>query len=224
MNEQVFLPTLIQTSSTIVSLLGAILISRLIEFENEFQATKNKLEEKIVRWLSNVENQNWIGDTHPTETPTEYVEKFRGLKILAKKIRFNNPENLSSDIEKLLEYAQVFEENKTRQIIIDLNICSASYDNACNVLIPEMRQLRTECMIYYRRLRAKDFWYLFYILVLTSTTGTIIPIFFLTDSVWKVSTIFVICNGLVLSWFGHQLYKFSKENSLRIPNNTIAKG
>lgn len=214
-----FLFNLIQVSSTIVSLVGAILITKLIDLDKTVLEKRTKLEGKISRWRGNLMG-NCLRHSPEVGTYMEYSESFLLLRSYVPIMKFESSDVSQDCIKKFLVAAEKLTSDECFEMLRALNVNTSHSTNFKNNYIPEIKEILTEIRKYYQETKINDYKFLLGILIAMDIVGTFIPILYLAfclqNFVIGISVIFLFFNLLLILWFFYQLCKFILINKLII--------
>lgn len=195
-----FYSTISQSSAAIISLLGAILVSRLIDHSSRLYETKHRLEADLT-----AKTRDLINIIDPRYLPNHLSNKDRDilsiLHALWNKERTYTVSKLKKTITQHTEIIREFE--------------GTGYDNLLDISKHYgFEYYIIECEEYGRKLYPINFYIAFIIMAGLAFFGIVRPIYKLSGFDNSIATYFLICVSLLFLWVGWQLYDLWNKNRI----------
>lgn len=195
-----FFSTMAQSSAAIVGLLGAILISKMIDHGNSLKEEKNYIVEELKDLKRNI-----LAEINLKNMPKEWDED---LKATLTRIHMSIDHGMYDNLEQFKLIVSQFKE-ETNKIPADKYTGLKGYSGPLERVLERYK-------LYNSKLLPRSFNQIFYILAFLSIVGVITPIYFLSGFNPLLFALFIVAIILVFIWFFWQLNEFKKNNSVKV--------
>ena len=195
MDTNWFFSTIAQSSAAIIGLVGAILISKLIDRSNSLQEDRTNSQIEIYNGVLSL-----VSSINVLHLPQDVSKDDKALLI-------GRNADIGRDFGKLIEY-----HNKKKNLVIDVRFQSPLSLNNHGLTVCHQRY-----QTYNAKLLPWSFYFVYFILISITVTGLFIPIYHLSGFDKDIAIYFIVAVSCFFLWFGWQLYDFWNTNRIKIP-------